>query len=185
MKLRTGLLASLVAGISVIGATAHADLGTDVQKPFRGYIGGIWPSSTTLSHSTSTSGLFGGISYDFMGPKGMSQSPTYEGLYVDSYYSSGNGLHLTTIGVGADARMYMSGTTNVSSGARTYLLGGLGVYFANSNFTISTSNTRFGAKVGLGYEMQSGVFLEAGYTYIAPVGNLQISGFTAVIGYRF
>lgn len=190
MNFRTGTIASLVAAGVLSAAIAQASSAD--QHPFRVDVGAIWPSSSTLTDTTSRSALFGGLSYDFYSSgMGMNngESPNYASVYSDAYYTSGNGLHLTAVGIGLEDRMYFSnGTTTMSSSSTAggiYAGVGAGVYFLNSNFTTSSNNTRGGGKVFLGYEMSSGVFGEVGYDFIGSVDGTTLSGFHAVIGFRF
>ncbi len=159
---RTLLVALLGLGIAAVAPVAHAQMGTSVADPIRVQIGGFFPTDSTVTSVLRRTALYGGISYDFMGGKGV--NPTTEGVYVDASYNSGGGNHATIVGVGVQARVNAS-TAGASAlgGGNLYFGAGIGLYFINTNFVGSSNFQEFGGRVFIGYELPQGFFLEGGF----------------------
>jgi hypothetical protein len=186
MNIRNRTLLTALIGLGVLGIApvANADYTTSVAQPIRVDIGGFFPTDSTVTSTLRRTALYGGVSYDIMGGKGV--NPTTEGVYVDASYNSSGGLHATIVGLGVQARVSASSAGgSMVGGGNLYFGGGLGVYFVNTSFLASSNYTEFGGKVFVGYEFSQGFFLEGGFTYITSINGVNPSGFTAVIGKKF
>ncbi|HLK17130.1 MAG TPA: hypothetical protein VKT78_20165 [Fimbriimonadaceae bacterium] len=181
MNIRNRTLILALASLGILGAAATSSAqSTTVAQPIRIEIGGFFPTDTAVTSTLRKAALYGGASYDMY--KLGNGNNTMAGLYVDASYNSSGGLHLTQVGVGAQARVYSS----TSSYGTFYFGGGVGAYFMNANgFFSSTNNTRVGGKVFVGIDLTQGFFVEGGYTLIGSVNGVNPSGFMAALGYRF
>lgn len=171
----------LLTALMVLAAPAMA-ADTDVrptEKPIRVLVGLFQPTA-----GGAKSALHLGLGYDFL--KSKDKAPTIYNVYVD--YNSrrvtvpvGEGTErrdVSRTGIGVSARFL---TDSANNAARSYYGAGIGSYTVKNG----TSKSNLGGKAFVGHELNSGVFAEADYTFIAKVNGTDPSGWSARVGFRF
>lgn len=190
-RLAFAAVAALALGITGLGAgsSAHAQDTLKVQKPFSVKLGVFLPTDGDIKDVFGSTWFSGGLSYDFA--KSKSTSPVLYQLYFDytERKKTYDGVDVTgrLLGVGPAAKFLLGSAT---SEAQPYVGIGIGYYdtkiaASDGGVTISRSEGRFGGKLFAGYQLKSGFFGEADYTYVSEIDGTQPGGVGLRLGYRF
>ena len=189
--------ATVTFGIGLGNNAAHAQQ-QKVQKPFAVKAGAFFPVDGTVKSGSSCTWFSGGLSVDLAQTGGT--HPIVPQLYLD--YTSRSKDYLGTkeksrlYGVGPAVKFLLA---PAAAKAQPYI--GLGVGYYNgrvavpmvypsilpslNNFPIRESYTRFGGKMFAGYQMRSGIFGEADYSYVGELDGAKPGGFNLRLGCRF
>jgi opacity protein-like surface antigen len=199
MKAITSIVASLVvAGTVASGASAQENT-MKVQKPFSVKIGGIFFSNGDTKDFLGDSTYTVGLGYDFL--KTKATNPIILQAYVDYLGRKTRRISISessieskldyALGLGVAARyQFFDGQ---SMGFTPYGFLGLGFYTARGSGNVafggnseggSSTESGVGGKIGLGAEIKQGIFGELEYNFI-DIGDVNLSGFGARLGYRF
>jgi hypothetical protein len=188
MRANTVLAASAAfVLIGVVGGSAQAQQTiagtpvTNVQRPWRVQLGGFLPTNQNVQDTLGRSFFSYGASYDL--GKTTSYNPTMASVYFDGSSQSRDGARLSYYGLGLEGRHYFNpGWRSL----RYYGGAGVGAYLLNNDVGGDSHNdTRLGAKLLAGAEMNNGFFGEANYTLINSVRGHSPNGFNLGVGYRF
>lgn len=210
MTIKNGTRAMLAAilTLTALGSSAAAQA-QKISRPFAFKLGGHVSSDGVISEATNQVGFFGGLSYDIA--RSHPKSNLIYQAYIDyAHHQSWGGGGATSfypyssyydkstlLGVGPAVKLLLapvtvSGQPYIGAGVGYYqarvpayhiLIGYSGEYLGRG-LSGSRSAARLGGKVFAGYQVNTGFFWEADYTYVGEIEGLMPGGFGARLGFR-
>jgi hypothetical protein len=171
---------ALTLGLGAIIAPAAQAQTLKPERPISLKIGGYFPVRKGFSDATNDVLWAAGASFDFFKTPGG--NATVAGVYLDGAFYDSSSRDGSLVGLGVQGRTYLRGIAATSG---LYALYGVGSYYQYAKSSgFSTSEWRFGGKLGFGLDTGSRLFFEATYTSIDG-GKLDGDGIQAFVGLRF
>jgi hypothetical protein len=167
--MKAALILASALTVAAMSVPAFAQDTLKVQKPITVFLGGV---KGTESGSETLPSL--GVSYDF--GKTTATNPIVYGAFIDYATKKISGTTVSLTGIGVQGR-YLLASPSATSGT-PYANLGLGYYTAKVSG--GGSDSKFGAKVGLGYELKNGIIGSLDYLIIDNGNAWQYR-----LGYRF
>jgi hypothetical protein len=178
LRAAAGLALTLALG-AIVAPAAEAQA-LKPERPISLKIGGFIPVRKSFSDATNDILFSVGGSFDFVKTPGG--YPTVGGVYLDTVFYDSSNRDGSLTGIGIQGRTYFRGVPGQSG---LYGLYGIGSYYQYvKTFGLSTSEWRFGGKLGFGLDSGSRLFFEAEYTSIEG-DKLDADGIRASVGIRF
>ena len=183
-------LVSLVV-VSALGSIAFS---ADGAKPFSVSIGLGNYANKTAKNFTRASGLAFGLGYKMATKPMIAPGRETSGIDLTYFDTSKNGNRNTNWGLTFGPQVFLDKSMT------TYGTFGVGVYSSRLTTAPAAGNarpsrapaagtsetvTRFGAKLGLGYQTMQGIFIEANYHILGKRQGIDLNHTTIMVGFKF
>lgn len=184
---------TIALGVALLAPTVSALAADDtlkVEKPIR-VLAGIFSASNGTNKQRTAFGL----GYDIS--KSTATNPSIYGVFLDYNSKKSGGVTTSLTGVGVSGRFYLD---SANAAGKSYALAGVGSFSLKmptgtsaaassraegTTTSGSTTASKLGGKLGIGYELNNGFLGEVDYTMIQKISGTDPGGINIRVGYRF